>query len=181
MINTSLIKNFCNEDISHIENYEKAMTDDTSLWVCHHRLELNDGYRLSAAELKGLELYYKRPANELIFLTRNEHARIHNSGIIRPEEYKKNMSSIIHQIHKEHPEIRKGVSDKLKGHLVSNETKQKISNKNKGHRHTKESIEKIGQSSKGKHFYTNGMINVFRYTCPKGFYPGMLINRGKKK
>ena len=80
----------------------------------------------------------------------------------------------------EHKKIRKQISDKLKGHLVSNETKQKISNKNKGHRHTKESIEKIGQSSKGKHFYTNGVINVFRYTCPEGFVPGRLLKGDKR-
>lgn len=33
------VHKFCCEDISKIENYEKAIVDVTQTWHCHHRLE----------------------------------------------------------------------------------------------------------------------------------------------
>ena len=30
---------FCCENISLIENYDKAISDEKRLWCCHHRLE----------------------------------------------------------------------------------------------------------------------------------------------
>lgn len=71
-------KKFCCEDISKIENYDKAIADNEK-WLCHHRLgiELNK----SGEELQEIGLYYNRPASELIFLTRKEHRKIHNEFI----------------------------------------------------------------------------------------------------
>ena len=59
-------KDYCCEDISLIENYEQALNDQTQVWDCHHRLEIELG--LSAAELIKQGLYWNRPASELIFL-----------------------------------------------------------------------------------------------------------------
>ena len=36
MINEG-VKKFCNEDISLIENYNKAISDSNQTWDCHHR------------------------------------------------------------------------------------------------------------------------------------------------
>lgn len=33
-------KKYCCEDISLIENYEKAVNDKTQTWCCHHKLEI---------------------------------------------------------------------------------------------------------------------------------------------
>lgn len=30
---------FCRDDLSKIENYDKAMADSAQTWDCHHRLE----------------------------------------------------------------------------------------------------------------------------------------------
>lgn len=76
---------FCCEDISLIENYDKAINDNTQVWQCHHRLETHyeNGERrinepdLTAEELESKGLYYNRPAKELIFLTNQEHAIMH--------------------------------------------------------------------------------------------------------
>lgn len=73
-------------DFTEIENYDKAVTDETHLWDCHHRLETHtsDGERrlvdISAKELKVLGVYYDRPPEELIFLTQEEHHRLHRCG-----------------------------------------------------------------------------------------------------
>lgn len=85
---------YCCEDISKIENYELAIADNNQTWVCHHRLETHnsDGEKrpvnLSMKELKSLDMYYNRPANELIFLTSNEHMSLHRKDVKLSDEQK---------------------------------------------------------------------------------------------
>jgi hypothetical protein len=73
------------EEIEQIENYETAKKDNFNGWHIHHRLETHnsDGEKrlvnLSRDELIALEVYYNRPANELIFLTASEHQKIHHN------------------------------------------------------------------------------------------------------
>jgi len=73
------------EEIEQIENYEIAKKDNFNGWHIHHRLETHnsDGEKrlvnLSRNELIALEVYYNRPANELIFLTASEHQKIHHN------------------------------------------------------------------------------------------------------
>lgn len=67
---------FCKEDISLIENYDKAMEDKSQSWDCHHRTEI--WWNCTSQELIDNECYYHRPAKELIFLTHAEHAKLHN-------------------------------------------------------------------------------------------------------
>ena len=75
-------KRKCKDDISKIENYDKAIADKTQTWDCHHRLELTlDGdFAHSVKDLKRLEMYYNRPYFELIFLTHDEHIKLHKSN-----------------------------------------------------------------------------------------------------
>lgn len=77
MINVNIAKAYCYEDISLIENYEQAINDKTQTWDCHHKLEIELG--VSQYELKKRKLFWKRPASELIFLTRSEHMSLHSS------------------------------------------------------------------------------------------------------
>lgn len=71
------------EQIEQVENYQFAKKDNFDGWCIHHRLETHnsDGEKrlvnLSKAELKALDMYYNRPANELIFLTKSEHSKLH--------------------------------------------------------------------------------------------------------
>lgn len=75
---------FCCEDISKIENYEEAVNDITQTWHCHHRLETHnsDGEKRSVyilkKELLALDMYYHRPADELVFMTCKEHRLLHS-------------------------------------------------------------------------------------------------------
>ena len=74
------------KDYKNIENYDKALADNFKGWECHHRLQTwnSDGERrlvdITQAELKALGMYYNRPAEELIFLTRSEHNSLHQKG-----------------------------------------------------------------------------------------------------
>ena len=55
-----------------IENYDKAVTDDTQIWEVHHRLECCFTQKF----LKDMNLYYDVEQEALIFLTHKEHHKI---------------------------------------------------------------------------------------------------------
>lgn len=88
-----------------IENYAFAISDDKHMWECHHRLEthFSDGTprprnaQLSKSELIALGMYYNRPAEELIFLTKPEHRKLHSStlGTKWTDEQRKKHSEIM--------------------------------------------------------------------------------------
>lgn len=117
-----------------IENYDKAIADTTQAWQCHHRLETHnsDGERrlveISSAELIALDTYYDRPPEELIFMTKSEHIRLHNLS----------------------EERRRHVSEALKGRLISEEWRNKLSEANKGKRIPEETRKKISETLKGR-------------------------------
>lgn len=76
MINFNVAKSFCREDLKLIENYDKALADDKETWVLHHKnAEPFTGF--SKNDLIKMNMYYHRPASELKFLTRAEHAKVH--------------------------------------------------------------------------------------------------------
>lgn len=83
MIDVKRAKRFCKDDISKIQNYDKAIADTTQTWHCHHRLELTlDGeFAHKKEDLIRMDMYYKRPYFELIFLTKSEHRRLHSTNI----------------------------------------------------------------------------------------------------
>ena len=66
------------EELELIENYEQALSDDFVGWNIHHRKETGEG--LSMQYLIDNNLYYNRPASELIFLTASEHTKIHHTS-----------------------------------------------------------------------------------------------------
>lgn len=73
---------YCSEDISLIENYEKAVADKENMWDCHHRDEvrvLPSGLVAlrSREELIENGRYYDCPANELIFMKHEDHISLH--------------------------------------------------------------------------------------------------------
>ena len=117
MICERTIKKFCKDDISLIENYDKAIADTTQVWQCHHRRETI----YSAKELIDIGEYYNRPACELIFLTKSEHMKLHHLG--KPTWIKgKHLSE----------ETRKKMSEAKKGKHLSEEHKRKLSEAHKG-------------------------------------------------
>ena len=156
MINEKCAKAYCKDDISMIENYEKAVNDATQTWDCHHRRETI----FSRKDLIEIGEYYKRPACELIFLTPTDHQRLHNLG--------KHSSA----------ETRKKISEANKGKCRSTETRKKISEAKKNMSdETKRTISAalLGNTAvSGTYWYNNGKINTRSKKCPEGFVKGRI-------
>ena len=125
MINEYYAKKFCCEDLSLIENYDKAINDTTQTWQCHHRGEILPCGRFSSNDLKKFGLYYKRPAAELIFLTKAEHSSLHKRGVPLSEEHKKALSKALKGVplREEH---KKAIGKAHKGVKLSEATKKAI-------------------------------------------------------
>lgn len=107
-----------------IENYELAKADNFKGWECHHKLEIHEDYTNTVNDLKLMNLYYNRPPEELIFLTTEEHHRLHDNY---PPSWL--------------------------GRKRSEETKHKmLGNQNaKGHKRTEAMIKKYSEANKGLH------------------------------
>ena len=123
-----------------IENYDKAVADNTQTWDCHHRLETHnsDGEKrfvdISRTELIALNMYYDRPPEELIFLTSAEHKSLHNKS----------------------EEKKRKISEAEKGRHLSEEWKRKISEAHKGKHLSGEHKRKISEAHKGKPTWNKG-------------------------
>lgn len=147
MISKQKVKQFCNGDITKIENYDKAMTDTTQTWHCHHKLEIHDDYRNTIEDLILMNLYYNRPPEELIFLTPKEHSDLHKIG------YKHSHKGGF-QSEEKRQKISKANKGKKRGPL-SEEHKIKLSKSLKGRVFTEEWKRKISEARKGKKYKKN--------------------------
>lgn len=75
------LKRICKR-YTEIENYETALNDKTQIWVCHHRREVQDGFRIwKKEELINVGQYYNREPDELIFMKLSDHITLHNLAI----------------------------------------------------------------------------------------------------
>lgn len=151
MINELNAMSFCKDDIKNIENYDKAIADTSQTWICHHRLEtcFLDGTFLpfnvffSVEDLIKLRLYYNRPSNELIFLTKSEHRKTHCKV---QNNYKPQYGN-----------------QYTKGKKLSNEHKEKISNSLKYAEHTNEWNKKVSLSQ--KRYWDNISEDAYKTRC----------------
>ena len=170
------------KDYEKIENYEKAKADNFKGWECHHRLETHtpDGIRrevdISYKELKALNLYYNRPASELIFLTIKDH-NAYDKGKPKSAETRRKMKGNKNALgHSVSDESKKKIREGNKGKKLSAETRNKMKgNKNAlGYKHSDETRKRMSEMRKGTHWYNNGKINIRAKECPEGFVPGRI-------
>ena len=172
------------KDYENIENYKKAKADNFIGWDCHHRLETHnsDGERrivdITRKELKALNMYYNRPAEELIFLTKSEHNILHNKGKHHTEETRRKMAEV-KKGKKFSEETKKKIGEAHKGKHLSEETRKKMreakKNMSEETRRKMAEAHKGNTATKGMHWYNNGKINTMAKECPPGFVPGMLL------
>lgn len=136
------IVRYCCEDISLIENYYQALESDETFDV-HHRLELDTGVYISSKELMERNMYYNRPASELILLPHSVHTKMHAAFGF--------------------PDRNENISKAKMGHETSYETRQKIKNSRllhnskltedewkKEYYRSEETKQKLSESNKGK-------------------------------
>ena len=136
---SKVVKNYCSEPLDHIENYYLASTDQTQTWHCHHKLEIS--LQLSKKELIEQNLYFDRPANELIFMTSQEHNALHH---IQPS-YRAALKG-----KSKSQETRARISTAMKGKPKSQETRAKLSAAMKGKPKSQETRAKLSAAKKGK-------------------------------
>ena len=156
MIDLKRVKRYCNDNISLIENYEDALNDKYQTWHCHHRLETDAN--MSQKELKANNLYFHRPASELIFLLPCDHRHLHTisernvnykkTGEDHPaygkkhsEEARKKQSIGLKKYYSD-PEARKNHGNIRRGAILTEEHKQILSDKNTGARFMSNGIDR---------------------------------------
>ncbi len=146
MICEKTVKRYCTNYFD-IENYDKAIADKTQTWDCHHRLE-EEGY--SIKKLIKQNLYFNRPPEELIFLLKSDHMRIH--GYLQPigedSPFYGRIGPNLGNPMKE--ETKQKLSQANLGKKLTLKTRQKISEANKRRKHTDESIKKMSEAHKGE-------------------------------
>lgn len=89
MISKRTANIFC-KDYYLIENYQQAVNDLTQTWDCHHRREITENK--SKQQLIDEGRYYDISPDELIFLTKSEHRKLHLKGKRHSAETKRKMS-----------------------------------------------------------------------------------------
>lgn len=130
MICYRTVKRFCKDNIEEIENYAEAIADKESTWDCHHKMELHGDYKNTLNEMKMMNLYYNRPAYELVFLKHEDHLSLHHKGKKSSDETKKKISqNHVGMLGKNHS---KETKDKIKNKVKESWDNYKIVRDNHG-------------------------------------------------
>lgn len=179
MINIIGVKKFCCDDISLIENYEKAIQDKEQTWHCHHRFETDKN--LNSKELKERNLYFHRPSSELIFLTPSDHLHLHSKHRWNDPNFRKKQIEILTEANKR-LEVRQKHSESKKGTHNSDEHNKNISKAKKEFYTNPDERKKLSQllkgKSKDKRWMSNGVQQIFvkqentEYYLSKGYHFG---------
>ena len=181
-------KSYCSEPLDKIEHYEEALAEGFKCWCIHHRLEIQpDGTRMSRQELKDKDLYYDRPASELVFMREHDHRSMHKAGANHhlfgkqlSAEHRQKLSEakkgkqLSEETRKKISESNKGENNPMFGKHHSAEARKKMSEVHKGKHRSAETCKKIAEANKGNHWYNNGVKCIKAKTCPEGFVPGGL-------
>lgn len=167
------IDQYCRDDISKIENYDKAIADTTQTWHCHHRLETHkykDRNRkewvkraedISVEMLQVFDVYYNRPACELIFLTSRVHHKLHRGGkaFFKGRQHSTKTKELFSK-------QRTGEGNGMFGRKHSKETIKKLSDARKGKKLSTELRKRLSETRTGLYWWNNGEINKKSRECP---------------
>ena len=155
--NIKSLEKYCSE-YTKIENYEEAVKSPLK-YDLHHRREISESK--SKKQLIAENLYYGRPAEELIFIEAREHRILHKAGKHCSGETKRKMS-----------DAKKGEKCYMYGKPKSDETRRKMSDAKKGKpsnwkgKHpSEETRQKISENNrrywKGKHWHLENGRRIY--------------------
>ena len=174
--NIKFLEKYC-KDYTQIENYAEAVKSPLR-YDLHHRLEISENK--SRKDLKEENLYYNRPASDLIFLEQREHMRLHKKGKFVSTDTRQKMSDA--RKGDKNPnfgkhlsaETRQKMSDALKGkqnalgHHCSEETRQRMSDAKKGEKcymygkpKSAETRAKLSEANKGRHWHLENGRRIY--------------------
>lgn len=148
MISKDQTRKYCCEDISLIENYDKAVNDKTQQWDCHHRAEILPCGRFSTSDLKKHGLYWNVPASQLVFLTKSDHRSLHANNM--SEATRKKMSNTRRGV-KRSIDVVKKIADSNRGKRRSLEQRQRMSEACKGRTLSAEHRQRLLEVNVGSH------------------------------
>ena len=173
----SILENYSIDSITAVITNSKGEVQETKIRdgrpyfksMAIHKIQAHThlGYK------KGFDIHHldenkmNNSLENLVYLTKSEHAKIHGKNI--SEERKRKIS-----------EAKKGEKHPLYGKQLSEETKKKLSDSLKGHKVSDETIRKMSEASKGKNkdkiWVNNGVISkrVKPEEIPEGFVRGRL-------
>ena len=174
MISVSQVKKYCS-DYKQIENYEKAKNDPFIKWECHHRFELKCPLiKPLVKDLIASNLYYNRPAEELIFLTPSEHHNLHAvyNNRFRGKRHSEK-TKLIMSLHG---------GNAFRGKHHTEEAKEKNRLAHLGKKMTPEKKQEWLKIMAGRRWFTDGINDKFSVNCLEGFRPGRAkMNRWANK
>ena len=181
---------FC-EDMDELNYMERVFVDQT--WIDRH-----DTYNLvlGGGSVCGL----KHSKESLMKMSEAHKGNTAHLGHHHSEEAKRKMSER-HKGKTLSDETRMKMSESRKRECISDETLRKRSeglhrtwrmrkesgeeikswNKGKTGVYSNETLKKMSEAkrgkNRGKHWYNNGVISVFSFECPPGYYLGRIYNR----
>lgn len=158
-------KRFCSEPIERIENYSQAIADGSQSWDCHHRGEILPCGTYSAKTLQQFNLYFHRPASELVFLPHSNHTSLHNVRMNKDRAMKCRVSKMGNK-------YAAGKKNRLGTHS-SEETRMKLSELNRGEKnnmfgkhHSNETRRKLSEMKMGMKWWHKGDESKMSKDCP---------------
>lgn len=163
-----------------IENYEKAKSENFNNWICHHRLLTHNKEGkvletfISKDKLKEDDLYFDRPPEELIFITRQERTSLYG----KKTKGKKYSEDVINKIVERNKEMFWWTNG-----IVETRSKECPDGFWRGRLKKSEDFKKKnGDFKRGSKWWTNGKIDKFCKEQPVGFINGRSnFNRKEKK
>ena len=179
-------EDYCCEPLELVENYAAAKAENFKGWDIHHRLEIQpDGKRVSRQELIDQNLYYGRPASELVFMRHSEHRMLHNIGNTymkghKHSEESRRKNSLAHRGKQLSAEHRRKLSVNngrfWKGKTMSEESRRKNSLAHKGKHHSAEHRQKIASAFTGMLWWNDGVSCKRAKECPgPEWKPGRIL------
>lgn len=167
MINYGTLQLYCEHDNGNIDNFKRienflsAALDNEQVWDCHHRLEIELG--ADRNYLIEHDLYYNRPPEELIFVTRSQHNEIHkaaerfNTDEVRRKISEAKKGKVLTEEHK------RNISIRVRAALSDPEVRMRMSEANSGERngmfgkhHSESARRKQSEAHRGKPTWNKG-------------------------